>query len=77
MCWLMILFALLSTGNCIRWHMQPNSQKCLREELRKDILVKGVYEVVPINGLQVDYTVSALKQSHDFPLANIYVALIA
>lgn len=40
--------------------MPPNSQKCLREDLRQDILVKGVYQVDPIDGLQVDYTVSAL-----------------
>ncbi|XP_025424094.1 transmembrane emp24 domain-containing protein 10-like [Sipha flava] len=59
--WLTILFAVLSTGSCISWHMPSNSQKCLRGELQKDILVKGLYDVMPIVGLQVDFTVKDSK----------------
>lgn len=41
--------------------MQPNSRKCLREELRENILVKGVYEVSQVDNQQVDYVVSIIK----------------
>jgi hypothetical protein len=57
--------------------MPSNSQKCLRGELQKDILVKGLYDVMPIVGLQVDFTVSALKLSNNFLFPNICVALIS
>lgn len=57
--WSTILFliSLFSLGNCVRWYMQPNSHKCLREELRQNVLVKGVYEVIPADGQQIDYVV--------------------
>ncbi|XP_022172035.1 transmembrane emp24 domain-containing protein bai-like isoform X1 [Myzus persicae] len=58
---LTISLSLLSIGSCIRWHMQPNSRKCLREELRENILVKGVYEVTPVDNQQVDYVVRDSK----------------
>lgn len=41
--------------------MQPNSRKCLREELRENVLVKGEYEVTPVDNQQVDYVVSIFK----------------
>uniref|UniRef100_A0A2S2PHT4 Transmembrane emp24 domain-containing protein bai n=1 Tax=Schizaphis graminum TaxID=13262 RepID=A0A2S2PHT4_SCHGA len=58
---LMIYLSLLSIGSCIRWHMQPNSRKCLREELRENVLVKGVYEVSQVNNQQVDYVIKDSK----------------
>ncbi|XP_026816839.1 transmembrane emp24 domain-containing protein bai-like [Rhopalosiphum maidis] len=58
---LMIYLSLFSIGSCIRWHMQPNSRKCLREELRENILVKGVYEVSQVDNQQVDYVVKDSK----------------
>jgi len=41
--------------------MQPNSHKCLREDLRENVLVKGVYEVVSIEGQQIDYVIKDSK----------------
>ncbi|CAH1732664.1 transmembrane emp24 domain-containing protein bai-like [Aphis gossypii] len=58
---LMIYLSLLSIGSCIRWHMQPNSRKCLREELRENVLVKGEYEVTQIDNQQVDYVIKDSK----------------
>lgn len=55
---IVVALTLMSVANCLRWHMQPNSQKCLREELRENVLVKGVYEVLPVEGQQIDYVVS-------------------
>lgn len=45
----------------IRWFMHPNSQKCLREELRQNVLVKGDYEIVPIENQFMDYIVRDSK----------------
>lgn len=58
---LTISLTILSVSNCIRWHMQPNSRKCLREELRENVLVSGVYEVTEVDNQQVDYVVSIFK----------------
>lgn len=41
--------------------MQPNTRKCLREELRANVLIKGVYEVTEVPDQHVDYIVSILK----------------
>lgn len=45
----------------IRWFMQPNTLKCLREELRQNVLVKGDYEIVPIENQFMDYIVRDSK----------------
>lgn len=45
----------------IRWLMHPNTQKCLREELRQNVLVKGDYEIVPIENQVMDYIVRDSK----------------
>lgn len=51
----------------IRWLMHPNTQKCLREELRQNVLVKGDYEIVPIENQVMDYIV---RDSKGHILAN-------
>lgn len=48
----------LSAVDCIMFHLHPNTQKCLREELQKNILFVGEFEVTPLGG--VDYVVSIL-----------------
>ncbi|KAL4136126.1 hypothetical protein QTP88_007691 [Uroleucon formosanum] len=58
---LTISLTILSVSNCIRWHMQPNSQKCLREELKENVLVSGVYEVTEVDNQQIDYVVKDSK----------------
>ncbi|XP_025203385.1 transmembrane emp24 domain-containing protein bai-like isoform X2 [Melanaphis sacchari] len=58
---LMIYLSLLSIGSSIRWHMQPNNRKCLREELRENILIKGEYEVTQVDNQQVDYVIKDSK----------------
>lgn len=40
--------------------MEPNTQLCLREELNRNVLVKGMYEVTPVEGQQIDYVVSII-----------------
>lgn len=45
----------------IMWHLEPNTRKCLREELQSNVLVTGEYEVSEAYGQKVDYTVSAIS----------------
>jgi hypothetical protein len=47
--------------NGIMWKLQPNVQKCLKEELQSDVLVTGDYEVQDAPGQKVDYVVCTLK----------------
>lgn len=43
--------------DCIMWNLDPNTQKCLKEELEKNILVTGEFEVSEAPGQKVDYVV--------------------
>lgn len=54
----LLFISMLTLGYGIRWHMKPNTEKCLKEELRQNVLVKGEYEVTPAQGQRVDYVVS-------------------
>jgi len=56
--WLKIGLVVLSycvvSGTGLMFQLQPNSQKCLREEVHKDVLVSGDYEVSEVPGQVVD-----------------------
>ncbi|XP_067008640.1 transmembrane emp24 domain-containing protein bai isoform X1 [Anabrus simplex] len=45
----------------IMWKLEPNTQKCLKEELQSDVLVTGDYEVSDVPGQKVDYIVRDSK----------------
>jgi p24 family protein delta-1 len=46
---LVVVFAaLLSSTHSLIFYLQPNVKKCLKEEIHKDILVKGEYELTEI-----------------------------
>lgn len=63
----LILMLTISFVTPIRWYMHPNTQKCLREELRQNVLVKGDYEIVSIENQFMDYIV---RDSKGHILAN-------
>lgn len=46
---LILLSLLVQDGLCISFQLEPDSRKCIREEVHKDVLVVGEYdiEVVP------------------------------
>lgn len=46
----------------IMWHLEPNTRKCLREELGQNVLIAGEYEVSELPGQRVDYQVSMLTR---------------
>ncbi|XP_012275606.1 transmembrane emp24 domain-containing protein bai isoform X2 [Orussus abietinus] len=56
----------------IMWYLEPNSQKCLREEVQANVLVTGEYEVSEAPGQNVNYVVKdsrghILSQKEDIP----------
>ena len=59
---LICVFAvLIFTAEGIMFHLQVNTQKCLREEIHKDVLVSGEYEVQEAPGQKVDIQVITLN----------------
>ncbi|EEB13384.1 transmembrane emp24 domain-containing protein 10 precursor, putative [Pediculus humanus corporis] len=58
--WLVFLSGLIAVDG-IMWNLEPNTRKCLREELQSDVLVTGEYEVSDVFGQKVDYTVKDSK----------------
>ena len=35
----------VDTASGLMFHLEPNQKKCLKEEIHKDVVVKGEYEV--------------------------------
>ena len=54
---MLVFLTCLSLVDSIMFHLHPNMQKCLREELKKDVLVVGEFEVSDAPGQRVDYVV--------------------
>ncbi|MPC07937.1 Transmembrane emp24 domain-containing protein bai [Portunus trituberculatus] len=48
----------------IMFHLQPNTQKCFKEEIHKNVLVSGEYEVQEAQGQKVDIQVTDSKGHH-------------
>lgn len=53
-----VLVSYLISVECIMWNLEPGARKCLREELQKDVLVIGEFEVSEAPGQTIDYIVS-------------------
>ncbi|KAB0803648.1 hypothetical protein PPYR_00618 [Photinus pyralis] len=58
---LSLVLTFLVSVNCIMWTQEPNSQKCLKEELQQNVLVLGEYEVSEAPGQKIDYVVRDSK----------------
>jgi len=56
-----VIGLLIVSVDGIMWKLQPNAQKCLKEELQSDVLVTGDYEVQDAPGQKVDYVVRDSK----------------
>ncbi|XP_057660800.1 transmembrane emp24 domain-containing protein bai [Diorhabda carinulata] len=57
----LIFVTFLVSSNCIMWNLEPNTRKCLREELQQNIPVIGEFEVSEAPGQTVDYVVTDSK----------------
>ncbi|CAG9765689.1 unnamed protein product [Ceutorhynchus assimilis] len=56
-----VFISLLITVNCISFNIQPNTQKCLKEELQGNVPVVGEFEVSEQPGQKIDYIVTDSK----------------
>jgi len=51
---LMSLVLAFDTASGLMFHLEPNQKKCLKEEIHKDIVVKGEYEINVLPNQRVD-----------------------
>lgn len=52
------IISLLQPIKCIMFHLNAMQRKCLREELKQNVLITGEYEVAEHPGQHVKYVVS-------------------
>jgi len=65
-----LVFTLMSTES-LRFHLQPNTKRCLKEEMRKDVLVTGEYDLSDANGQRTDLSVTDSKGHTAFARENL------
>jgi hypothetical protein len=58
---LIVCLCLFGQLNAIRFYIQQNSKRCLKEELHKDVVVTGDYEVTDPAGHRIDLHVTDSK----------------
>lgn len=56
-CWVVVVAVAAVGVEGIMFHLQPNTQKCFKEEIHKNVLVSGEYEVQEAPGQKVDIQV--------------------
>lgn len=49
---------LLAYVHSIRFYLEPNSMKCLKEEVQANVLLAGEYEVSLASAVKTEYVVS-------------------
>lgn len=58
---LLLITLWIEETRSIRFDLQPNSRKCLKEEMRKNLLAVGEYEVSSLPGTNVDFQITDSK----------------
>ncbi|XP_033330336.1 transmembrane emp24 domain-containing protein bai [Megalopta genalis] len=58
---LFVLVTLFAYAHSIRFYLEPNSMKCLKEEAQAHVLVAGEYEVSETPGIKTEYIVRDSK----------------
>ena len=54
-------FLLITQVNSIMWELDPNTRKCLKDNIQGNVAVTGEYHVSLAPGQRVDYVVSFSK----------------
>ena len=54
---LLALILLIADVQCLMFNLEPNGNKCLKEEVQANVIVTGEYEVSDAPGQHVDYIV--------------------
>lgn len=67
---------MVTNVNCISWYLEPNTHKCLKEDVQANVLVTGEYDVSEAMGQKVDYVIKdtkghILSQKEDIPHAKL------
>lgn len=67
----LVLYAILISACCsltaaIMFNLEPNTQKCLRDEMQAHQLVLGEYEITDAPGQKIDYVVRG-------PISYVYL----
>lgn len=57
---IILLILMVTNVNCISWYLEPNTHKCLKEDVQANVLVTGEYDVSEAMGQKVDYVVLIL-----------------
>ena len=52
---LLVLLSLFAYSSAIRFYLKANGKRCLREEVHKDVLVTGNYELSEASGQKNQY----------------------
>jgi len=60
-----------SPTHSLMFNLEPNARKCLKEEIHKEVLVTGEYEVNTLPGQNVDMMVTDTKGHHFVNRENI------
>jgi len=68
--WLLVTVLVLSVDS-IMFHLEPNGKKCLREEIHKDVLVTGEFDVTEIPGQKVDLMITDTTGHHLVSRENV------
>uniref|UniRef100_A0A6G1SPT6 Transmembrane emp24 domain-containing protein bai n=1 Tax=Aceria tosichella TaxID=561515 RepID=A0A6G1SPT6_9ACAR len=58
---ILVVFITIQYVDSIRFDLQPNARKCLKEEMRKNLLAVGEYEVSSLAGTTVDFQITDSK----------------
>lgn len=58
---LFVVTIFIGQTHSIRFDLQPNSKKCLKEEMRKNLLAVGEYEISSLPGTNVDFQITDSK----------------
>ncbi|XP_069117279.1 transmembrane emp24 domain-containing protein 10-like [Argopecten irradians] len=56
-----LFFVFFTSIDCLMFHLPANAKKCLREEIHKDVLVTGDYELSDAPGQKATLTVTDSK----------------
>lgn len=65
-----IFVTLLAYAHGIRFFLEPNAFKCLKEEVQANVLVAGEYEVSVIPAVKTEYIVN-----HQFSIIFIFLSV--
>lgn len=76
-----VLFTIMAIncpfGHSIRFLLQPNTKRCLKEEMRKDVLVTGNYSLSDSPGVRTDLIITDTKGHAAFNRENIDKGIFA